>query len=98
MNVRPVILAAAAVAALAASPSLAASVTVEYQDLDLSREKDRAILEQRLDAAARNVCGIDETKTGTRMPSASARSCYKTTRQSIDQQFAGMLEEAKKRG
>lgn len=98
MKVRPFVLAAMAATVFAASPSFAESITVEYQDLDLSREKDRAILDQRLDAAARNVCGMSEAKTGTRMPSASARQCYKTTRKNIDQQFAGMLEDARKGG
>jgi UrcA family protein len=92
MHFRPLILATAAAAALAATPALADSVTVQYDDLNLSNAQDQATLRSRIETAAREVCGIGEVRTGTRIRSAAARKCYQSALADINRQFAGLLE------
>jgi UrcA family protein len=98
MKFRPLILAAAAAAALA-TPSLAApTVKVQYKDLDLASEHGQEVLERRIDGAARKVCGVGEIRTGSHLPSAEARKCYKQALAEINQQFALVVEKARKGG
>lgn len=58
MTIRLLIAAAllAATSPLTAEPPPRAGVAVTYEDLDLTRQEDRATLDQRLAAAARSVC------------------------------------------
>lgn len=99
MTFRPLILAAAAAAALAATPSVAApSMEVQYKDLDLASERGQKILERRIDTAARQVCGVGEIRTGTIVPSATARKCYKQALADINERFAMVVDKARKGG
>ncbi|WP_311202109.1 UrcA family protein [Novosphingobium mangrovi (ex Huang et al. 2023)] len=66
--------------ALTATPVLAETTTkvrVEINDLDLTTPEGQRTLELRLDTAAREACGYDQRTTGSRLPTATARACYK---------------------
>jgi UrcA family protein len=99
MKFRPLIMAAAAAAALASAPSFAAGATqVQYKDLDLSSEHGQQVLEKRIDIAARQLCGMDEVKTGRFTPSTASRKCYKQALADINEQFAMVVDKARRGG
>lgn len=89
---------AAATLALSTAPAFAGSVSVNYKDLDLSTPAGQAELDHRLDRAAREVCGMDEIQTGTRIPSRSARKCYKNAREKLDERIAMLVARERKGG
>jgi UrcA family protein len=77
-----------------ASPAEPVSVAVRYADLDLSSPKGRTMLENRIEAAAREMCGMDSAlTTGSRMPSYSMRACYKKATSDIGQSIARAVEK-----
>jgi len=78
-------------AAMAASPA-GASVAVRYKDLDLNTEAGQKELENRLDKAARDVCGIDDVGTGTRVSSRESRDCYREARQQLGEQVTRLAK------
>ena len=97
MRIRSITLALAAAAALAA-PAVATAATkqentkgVQYKDLDLATEAGQKALESRMDAAAREVCGLDDVRTGTRIASREARECYKSARAQIGEQLSQVV-------
>jgi UrcA family protein len=95
MQIKSIALALAA--ASVALPAAAAdaprvSVRVEYSDLDLATPAGQEELERRLDRAARTICGVDNVKTGTRLPSSWARRCMREARIDLDRQFAALIE------
>ena len=98
MRIRPLIVAAAAAATLATTPAFAESVRVEYKDLDLPSSQGQAALQGRIEAAARQVCGMGDIRTGTRVPDAGARECYKTVLADMEQKFAGLIEKTNNGG
>jgi UrcA family protein len=64
--------------ALPAMPAAAAetvSQQVVYSDLDLDSAAGQAHLDRRIDRAAREVCGVNEIVTGTRLVSPEIRAC-----------------------
>lgn len=70
-------------------------VSVKYSDLDLSTDEGRAALENRIEAAARQMCGMDGTlTTGSRMPSYSMRACYKKATSQIGESIARAIEKS----
>lgn len=96
-------MAAAAIgAAMLTQPVLAESkgeaVEVAYADLDLSTDKGRAELDNRLEDAARKVCHMDERYVGSRITSREARECYRETRAQLDQQFASIVDKSQAGG
>jgi UrcA family protein len=91
-------IAIAAGALLAAQPALAESVKVAYDDLDLSTPKGQKELKERIDAAAKKICGIDDVRTGTRLPSSDSRTCLRDTKQQIQHQLAAVLDQYKAGG
>ena len=64
------------------------SASVTYSDLDLSTDESMAELNQRIDDAARHVCGFDDPTLGSRLPSREARNCFNETRESIEESLA----------
>ncbi len=93
------ILAAALSAAVLAAPAAAAPVVgVKYSDLNLATEAGQAALDARIDRAARDVCGVDEIRTGTRTPSSEARRCYKETKANVHKQVAERISRENNRG
>ncbi len=53
------------------------SVEVRTADLNLSNPSGQKVLERRIDRAARQVCGTDDTVTGTLIRSPAAHACYR---------------------
>ena len=89
-----------ALAALCALPALAANVEtqqrgVQYKDLDLSTEAGRKELDRRLDAAAREVCGMDENHVGSRLAPTESRECYREARDRLDERIAALTKAEK---
>lgn len=84
--------------ALIATPAIAGdneknSVTIEFQDLNLNTPEGQEKLEQRIETAAREMCGIDETRTGTRLASSQSRRCLAEARQSAKKRMAQIVRE-----
>ena len=73
---------------LAAQPLLAASVEVQYDDLDLASDEGRKELDRRIDRAAEQVCGADEVTVGSRVRSRDTRTCIKNAKKQIEQSLA----------
>ena len=87
-------LALAALGALfAAQPAFAESVTISYKDLDLSTAAGQEKLDQRIDAAAKKVCGFNDLTTGTRIPTREARECIADARQKLEQRLATLTSK-----
>lgn len=84
-------LAAALAAACLAVPAVAADNTVQigvrYADLDLSTEAGRATLDQRVEAAAREMCGTQVT-TGTILPNSKIGRCVERAKASVHETIA----------
>ena len=91
----PVMALAATCAALAALPAAAQdrSVAVPYADLNLATPEGQAALDQRINRAARQVCGLDEVRTGTRLRSNIDRECFRQARTQVKQQVAAALAQ-----
>src|SRR5690606_31145656 len=91
---RPLIaLAAATVLGATATPAFAESLSIPYQDLNLSTAEGQQTLERRIDQAARTFCGIDRPTTGSRISSRDARQCYAATKTQAQKQSAAILDE-----
>ena len=86
-------IAAAFAALIAAPPVLAETAAVTYQDLDLSTQQGRDELDNRIDAAAKKVCGFGEVRTGSRMISGDSRNCYKQARKELEQRIAALRQK-----
>ena len=88
-------LALALAAAVVAMPATAADeppkIGVRYGDLDLTSEAGQRQLDQRLERAAREVCGMNEKVTGSHLRSQNARDCYREARRNLDQQYAQLI-------
>lgn len=97
-------LAAAAVGLmLAATPATAGSedghkLTVKYRDLDLSTAEGQKTLDRRIDQAAREVCGVGATRTGTRLPSSERKKCMTQARAVVKDQVAALIAEQQRGG
>jgi len=96
----PLASAATLVVALATSIAPAAaqsaqalpSKSISFSDLDLSTDAGQRRLAARIDRAARTICGMDRTVTGTRIASREAMACYhqalSSTRERVAQAVA----------
>ncbi len=73
------------------------SVQVTYEDLDLSTEGGVRELENRIDRAAKEICG-DTARTGTRINNREARECVNEIKQQINAQFAELVDNARRGG
>jgi UrcA family protein len=81
-----------------ATPAIAEPVTlaVPYADLDLTREPGRQALAQRLERAARRVCG-DAASARTIAEISGRRACIAEARSSYQPQVQLALENANAR-
>jgi UrcA family protein len=84
-------LAAAVLAVPAAAASETRSVNVRYGDLDLTSIEGQEQLDARLERAARKVCRMNETMTGSLFRSPQSRECYQEARRDLDQQYAQLV-------
>lgn len=69
------------------------TMIVQYSDLDLTSARDKKILERRIDEAAKKICGIDQTLTGTRLKSSGGMRCYRAAKAQASKQFAALINE-----
>lgn len=98
-NMRKLIAAMAIVAGtLSSTSAFAEQVTVTLEDLNLSSEEGRIVLERRIDRAARQVCGMDEIITGTRITPQDRQRCYLASKASTREQLAVLLDRRAPRG
>ncbi len=102
-----VTLAAAGIAASAATPAFANAISqdpegrmvalVNTTDLDLATAEGQRELDQRVNRAVRAVCRTTNIATGTRIISREAQDCLANARKSARQQVAA-LKAAEQRG
>lgn len=98
------ITAAAIGLAVTASPALAGddternTMSVDLAGLDLDTPEGQAMLDRRIDRAAREVCQYDRMRTGTRIRSKAAIDCYEKAKASARQQVAAMVEKQRRGG
>jgi UrcA family protein len=90
MTVRTFVVAAAL--AIVAPSAFAApqSVSVNYDDLDLSTPQGMAQLDKRIDRAAKQVCTTREVTTGTIVSSPVDQDCYRQTLDKMKTQLAAI--------
>jgi UrcA family protein len=101
-------LAAAGLAAAAATPSLAAAtsgepatrmtLTVSAADLDLATPEGQRKLDNRVEKAVRTVCRITNQTTGTRIISRDALACLAKARRDARAQVAALKSEVQRGG
>ena len=72
------------------------TLDVSYAGLDLNTIEGQKMLEQRVEIAARRVCGYDRTATGTRQ--RAARACLVKARESAKKQVAAIIEDQQRGG
>ncbi|NVD44484.1 UrcA family protein [Qipengyuania atrilutea] len=70
------------------------TIHVEYKDLNLTSQKGQRALERRINAAAREVCGIDFAPTGTRIVHPKARECYDKAMSGAMTRYAALVADS----
>lgn len=98
MNTSAFALSALAGVLLAAQPAMAESVEVQYEDLDLTTKDGVKELDRRVDFAARDVCGANESTVGSRIMSRETRQCIRDAKRQIEQNIARLTKEEKAGG
>lgn len=91
---RQYLIALSALAVVAGTPAAAKDFTVKYSDLNLKSAKGQKELERRIDEAARDYCGVDNRRVGTRMRSQGTRDCYKDARAAAREEMALLLDKS----
>ncbi|MGN6497151.1 MAG: UrcA family protein [Tsuneonella sp.] len=87
----PIFILAAAAVTLAV-PAAAETMSVKYDDLNLSTVKGQKELSVRLDKAARELCGMNDLRSGTRVANPDSRKCYAEAKASAKERFAAIME------
>ena len=90
---RTLIAFAATCAVLAGAPAAAEEMSILTNDLNLSTPQGQKILERRIDTAARKICGMDRTSTGTRLRSREADACFREAKAAAHKQFTALVAE-----
>ncbi|MGI9375397.1 MAG: UrcA family protein [Tsuneonella suprasediminis] len=67
---------AIALASAISATSPAPTMQVKFDDLNLSTPAGQEMLQKRIKSAARDVCGMDDKTTGTRIRSSESARCY----------------------
>ena len=73
-------------------------IIVTYDDLDLDTTKGQKELDRRIEKAARQVCGLDRQRTGTRIGDHKATECLAYARNSTREYVAAAIASAGKGG
>lgn len=89
--------------AFTATPAFAQEAEVRVQQINvaginLETAEGQRLLEQRVDRAARQVCGFDQARVGTLIRSAESRDCYVKARANARQQVATIVEDQQRGG
>ncbi len=79
---RKILIAAAALATLGTALPVAAqeTISVSWRDLNLASPEGQRALDFRINRAARQVCGLDDAETGTRIREPVKKECYRQAR------------------
>ena len=85
-------------AAAFAQSTDAQQTAIVYKDLNLSTSEGQAELDRRIENAARQICGLDDVVTGSRIKSAESRKCYKQALSSARRAMASVINQSKKSG
>jgi UrcA family protein len=81
-----------------ADNSVVRSTQVSTAGLDLATPEGQEMLDRRVQSAAREVCGFNEARTGTRLKLQSPRSCYVRALNSAKDQVAIVIAEEARGG
>ena len=81
-----------------AGPAVSQSVSVSTAGLDLASPEGQKMLDKRVKAAAREVCGIEGVTRGSRIKSLNARSCYRKAVAGAKRQTAALIAAGQQRG
>ncbi len=88
--------------AIAATPAFAGDKAptgaVSLSGLDLSTVEGQKILDQRIHRVAREICEVDKTTTGSRLPNRAVRDCYNKAVASAKQQVAEVISQRQRGG
>jgi len=95
---RTTLIALSALALVAGVPAAAKDFVVVYNDLDISTKKGQKTLDQRINAAAREYCGVDVQITGSRIKGGGAWECFASAREAAREQMASLIEKAQRGG
>lgn len=80
-----------------AGTTITKTMEVSYAGLNLNTVEGQKALEQRVEIAARRVCGYDSGLTSTRMRT-EARDCIAKARASANKQVAAVIEDQRRGG
>ncbi len=95
---RTTLIALSALVLVAGVPAAAKDFVVAYKDLDLSTTKGQKALDRRINAAAREYCGMDVQITGSRIKDVGASECFASVREAAREQMASLIEKAQRGG
>lgn len=90
----PLIALAITGAVLAGTPAAAEEVSIRHNDLNIASAKDQRTLQQRIDIAARKVCGFHDHISGTRVRARETRRCYAQAKAQGMRSFAAIVAES----
>ncbi len=68
------------------------SMAITYRDLNLQTVEGQKVLDQRIDQAARKVCGYDQIRSGSRLRSKESTNCYRKAKAQAEKHFAAVVE------
>jgi UrcA family protein len=74
------------------------TVEVRTADLNLSTPSGQQKLERRIERAARQVCGVGEVITGTRITSPQATACYRLALRNVRDRVAAVINNSSSGG
>ncbi|MEM9085013.1 MAG: UrcA family protein [Pseudomonadota bacterium] len=73
------------------------TVKVHHSGLDLNTIEGQEMLEQRVEAAVRKVCGYSDVRTDSRLR-RDVKTCVAKTRSSAHEQMAAIIEDQRRGG
>ena len=73
-------------------------IDVSFGDLNLSTPEGQMVLDRRIDQAAREICGVEEVRVGTRIRDSRSIACFKEARAKSRAQVAAIIERTAKGG
>ncbi len=71
---------------------------VQHADLDLSNTRDQTTLKNRIKQAARDFCGVNEVRTGTRLRSTEEVQCVAEVTKLANERMAALVDERVNKG
>lgn len=96
--IKTAIFAAAAVCTVglfSAPTAFAATMEVNYKDLDLATSTGQQQLQSRIEKAARSVCTVKSPATGTHLTSRVDRDCYRQAVAQVRDQVASAVDNSR---